>query len=405
MLKSTSFISNCFILLFCNNVFANDFCITKDENGDVIYNRDATKKCKLIRVIDSTKRNTLSNSGEASLNGEPCVLTTSNNYANAEDLNGITIRHKGTRRVACNAGYEGDILLKCNNGIVDNLGKDNACYNIVTVEYMSPRDDSKVEKKFENGESITCSADTFGVASPLDEGTTLVCKVNGYIVAKEGESFTVDANTSQAKYCHASTISFDLMGDKVASISINGYTGYFFGRSTYKTKVLPVGNALTITTNRSGINASGSVVCQNDGTWILGSGTTEYFYTGAPQKFAIPYGAKKSSKTFTIKICGSELAYKGSCGVFKGVLTKQFRDGQSLHIRVGGQNNYNYGITHISTVDKEFPISGGDTTDLLLSAGAGENGKAVYICTIYNIGTYMVTTGEQSGDGYIKITW
>ena len=52
LLSSTSYANN-----------NNDSCLTKDSNGNIIYNKNSNKKCILLRTIDSNTRNKLTNEG------------------------------------------------------------------------------------------------------------------------------------------------------------------------------------------------------------------------------------------------------------------------------------------------------------------------------------------------------
>ena len=170
------------LLLFIPNpTYASDntYCITKDSEGNIIYNKNSKNKCKLLKVLESNKKNELTQKGIENINGKPCILTSSNNYANAEDLSGITLSNGSTRTIRCNDGYAGDISIRCDNGTVVNEGEDNGCYKVVEVEYISPRNNNGTTKTFRDGESIKCHDDTFDIGDP-DVDTIKVCKVNNF---------------------------------------------------------------------------------------------------------------------------------------------------------------------------------------------------------------------------------
>ena len=375
------------ILILNNNSYANNiYCITKDEKGNIIYNKNSKKKCKLIKVIDSTKKNILTEKGEQNINGKPCVLTSSDNYANAEDLNGVTISNGTTRTVRCNTGYEGDIVLRCTDGVITNEGEDNGCYRVAEVEFMSPRNGEGITKTFKDGESILCNGSTFNLEDP-DVGVSKVCKVNGYIVAKDNETFTVDANTNKAKYCHGSTIPLDLGGDLDMVVSITGYEAAI-DKEVYKSEIQPINGTI----ERTGTATKGTVICQEDGTWKLGSGYYIFDYTGNIQTFTIPHGSKKTNKQFTVELWGAQgSGSRGGRGGYTKLVSQlgnKFGDGTILYPVVGGADIYSAihtggyngggegdrgggGATHIATASGVLSSLSSNKSAVIAVAGGG----------------------------------
>ena len=217
----------------------------------------------------------------------------------------------------------------------------------IPVTYMSPRNNTTTTKYFNNGEKITCTSSTFyNPDKDPDLGTKKVCKVNGYIVSHDGETFTIDVNTKQAKYCHGSTIPYDLSGNLNASFTITGWASGLKTKDTYKTTVTAVNGNITITDSNGGTSkAESSVICQEDGTWKLGSGYMSLDYNGETDYvFMIPHGSKKSNKSYTIELYGAQggdTTYGGKGGYTKLVsqLGNKFNDGTKLYPVVGGKGS------------------------------------------------------------------
>ena len=208
------------------------------------------------------------------------------------DRNGIT--GSGAER--------GGHYFECVNGTWTARGY---CSNKVMVEYMSPRNGAKVTKGFENGQSITCDTATFG--TDVDSTARKVCRINGYMVAEEHETFKVDKSANKHKYCHGSTIPYDLSGNANASVNINTWSGVTINKDSYRAEVKTINGIIEKITDGggNGNEAKGSVICQLDGTWKLGSGyhkmtTTDRHY------FKVPDGSKKSNKEFIIELYGGQ---------------------------------------------------------------------------------------------------
>ena len=389
------------ILILNNNSYANNiYCITKDEKGNIIYNKNSKKKCKLIKVIDSTKKNILTEKGEQNINGKPCVLTSSDNYANAEDLNGVTISNGTTRTVRCNTGYEGDIVLRCTDGVITNEGEDNGCYRVAEVEFMSPRNGKGITKTFKDGESILCNGSTFDLEDP-DVGVSKVCKVNGYIVAKDGETFTVDINVGTNKYCHGSTIPYDLTGNANATVNITTWSGVTANKDTFRTTVEPINGIAQQSKSDSGNEAT-------NGTWKLGSGYHNMVTVGA-HSFVVINGAKKSNKRFTIELWGGSGAGSGGGrgGYTKLVsqLGNKFNEGTVLYVGVGGRANrkrggYNGGGS--TTGGNDWACGGGGATHLatksgILSSLSGSKSSVIAVAGGGGGDSYKVAGGYGGG--------
>ena len=124
LLSSTSYANN-----------NNDSCLTKDSNGNIIYNKNSNKKCILLRTIDSNTRNKLTNEGLESINGKSCIFDITHNYTNGEQLSGQTLPNGSTKQVRCNIGYSGDIILQCNNGTIQSIGQDGSCKFVGCKKY------------------------------------------------------------------------------------------------------------------------------------------------------------------------------------------------------------------------------------------------------------------------------
>ena len=262
---------------------------------------------------------------------------------------------------------------------------------------MSPRNGATKTSYFNNGQSITCNPTTFGISDP-DSGTVKLCKIKGYTVAKDGETFTVNVNANINKYCHGSTIPYDLSGDVNASVSLNGWASDLITKDTYKTSTASVNGNITKTNdgNNNTSYSSGSVICQSDGTWRLGSGQMTLNYTESiVYAFKIPAGSKKSNKSFTIELWGAQggspniYNYGGYGGYTKIVsqLGNKFGDGAVLYPVVGGRPNggtggYNGGgnsasgfsgggATHIATKQGLLSSLSGSKSSVIAVAGGG----------------------------------
>ena len=243
----------------------------------------------------------------------------------------------------------------------------------VIVEYNSPRNGEKITKNFNNGESVYCDASTFG--RNIDSGTKKVCKVNGYIVAKEGETFKANPNVKQHKYCHGSTIPYDLTGNANATVNITTWGGVTLNKDTFRTTVEPINGIAQQSKSDSGNEAKGTVVCQSNGTWKLGSGYHNMVTVGA-HSFVVINGAKKSNKQFTIELWGGQggsttLNVSGGKGGYTKLVSQlgnKFNEGTVLYVGVAGQGDgYNGGY------------NGGGSVTLRVEGGGG--GGATHLAT------------------------
>ena len=270
----------------------------------------------------------------------------------------------------------------------------------VAVIYMSPRNNATTTKYFDNGQSITCSYGTFGISDP-DSGTAKVCKVNGYIVAKDSETFKIDMSVKAHKYCHGSMIPYDLIGNASGTVYINGYTA--LTKDTKKAELASVNGSLIHNGSATGASYYGNVICQSNGKWKLGSGTATFTQSSTISSFKIPNTAKSLSKSFNVELWGAQGG--GSAGANGGYtklvsqLGNKFNDGTVLYVVVGERKSSGYntsyngggsswsngncsggGATHIATKTGVLSSLSGSKSSVIAVAGGGggtgENGNA-----------------------------
>ena len=235
-------------------------------------------------------------------------------------------------------------------------------------------------------------ATTFG--KTIDSGTTAVCKVNGYMIAKEGETFTVDGSVNKHKYCHGSTIPYDLTGNANATVNITTWGGVTLNKDTFKTTVKPVNDVVEQSKSYGENSAKGTVICQSNGTWKLGSGYHNMTTVGA-HSFVVINGAKKINKQFTIELWGgqgatwAESGGKGGYTKLVSQLGNKFNEGTTLYIEVGGKANGSTGgsngggngsggsggggggATHFATKSGELSSLEGNKSSVIAVAGGG----------------------------------
>ena len=199
-------------------------------------------------------------------------------------------------------------------------------------------------------------------------------------------------NTTQAKYCHGSTIPYDLTGNANATVNITTWGGVTLNKDTFKTTVKSINDIVEQSEIGSGNEAKGTVVCQSNGTWKLGSGYHNMVSIEA-HSFVVINGAKKSNKQFTIELWGGQGGgSKGGRGGYTKLVSQlgnKFNEGTVLYVGVGGKGVYRSGgyngggssfgnnsyggggATHLATKSGVLSSLSGSKSSVIAVAGGG----------------------------------
>lgn len=120
-----------------SNTNTKDACIVLNKETNTIEYNKKGRNCFLLKSVDSTKRNEVTDLGINNITGTPCQIQNTDNYPNAEMLTGITMLNGTTKKVNCNTGYSGDITLTCNNGVIEHSGDEKCSFNGCSVDALT----------------------------------------------------------------------------------------------------------------------------------------------------------------------------------------------------------------------------------------------------------------------------
>ncbi len=304
---------------------------------------------------------------------------------NKNSLSGYYYANGYTIQGSCNSGYTkvGDVKYTCNNGSWNSSGK---CKPKVTVEYFSPYNNVVKSKEFTIGETVNCNNTTFG--DPDNSGTKKLCRINGYIVAYEDQSFTAYKPTENNKsFCHGSYIPRDLVNNVDAEINTMNHliryyknnSEYIINKSTYKNNIYNNNSDIKYSSS-SGytFKSEVSLKCVN-GKWI-NSGYIE----DCTSYITVPIGVS----VVTLEVWGGEgregrywymtfeemEEIKGGKGGYSKGKYKITSDVDKLYIKRYGNNIGGYTTYITKNIEGDLTDDNVRNNTLIVAGGGGQGG-------------------------------
>lgn len=104
-------------------------CLILDKSTNEIKYNTKGKNCFILRNIDSTQQNKITDLAIKDTVGESCNLSNTDDYNNAESVAGTTMLNGSKKTIKCNDGYSGNITLTCNEGQVIHTGDTKCTFN------------------------------------------------------------------------------------------------------------------------------------------------------------------------------------------------------------------------------------------------------------------------------------
>ncbi|MDR1498920.1 MAG: hypothetical protein LBS34_01365, partial [Rickettsiales bacterium] len=216
-----------FFFIFVDGLYAKKETSCLKQNGNVIeYNVKDGKNCTLLKTLRFNEKNEITEKGMNSVVGEPCHLNSSDNYLNAENLDGKTVLNNGSYKVSCRNGYKGNIVIKCREGELIREGDvrcvfmgckkyDHGVVNMSLEELMtnSSFDQNEYEENINetifntNMDKAYSKGDVINVLTCKEkEDHTLITGIsNGYTLKCNGDDVVIWASDSKGcsynKHC------------------------------------------------------------------------------------------------------------------------------------------------------------------------------------------------------------
>ena len=332
---------------------------------------------------------------------------------------------------SCNGGFQevDKNNIPNNNVSADKGGHYYECVNgswvtrggcTIKVDYYSPRlyDDVNksgsiaASKYIKIGDTITCNYDTFGISDP-DDGTLKICAINGYRIASDGQTFTVNSVPTNHTFCHKSYIPRDLGAGWNGSVGVDGWCSEWISMDTYKGGGANINDGSSFTINHNdnaGVSATGTLVC-NNGTWEIGSGSMMFDYTGSSKTFCVPHGSKSANKSITFELWGGQGGGDngGNGGYTKGIMSNSYSDGDKYYVVVGGTGNTISGAENGTTKESKNSYNGGGyskviNANIISGGGGGATHVAISSGVLSNVSSSKILLVAGGGGGGFEDT-
>lgn len=291
-------------------------CLVLDKSTNEIKYNTRGKNCFILRNIDSTQQNKITDLAIKDTVGESCNLSSVDDYFNAESVAGLTMLNGSHKTIKCDDGYEGNITLTCNNGQVIHTGDtkctfsgckkyDNNAINSSLNVILTTNDiinwdniDEKEKdilsandgKSYDKNDVIATLSCKEKVAYDLEDGS------NGYTIKCNGNDNIVVNNNGGCEYkirtCSVADLTTEMLGnnyvktlawcDNLDCSILKSDSVIDMGLSENKEKIYDYGTILTINTCSTGYSAPENkrmIRCNENGEWEIYRGTTNNMCT------------------------------------------------------------------------------------------------------------------------------
>lgn len=287
-------------------------CLVLDKSTNEIKYNTKGKNCFILKNIDSTQQNKISDIGLNGATGESCNLLNKDDYPNAESVAGTTILNGSKKTIKCNDGYTGNITITCNEGQVIHSGDTQCTFNgckkydnnvinsslnaILTTNDIVNWDniDETEKNNLSTNDDISYSKnDTIATLScKQKEGYILKEGSNGYVIKCDGNDNIIVDDNGGCEYevltCSISDLTTNILGNEFVktitqcndeSCSITN-TNEIVDITTEesKTKTFNYNTYITINTCNTGYSAPENkriIKCNENGEWETTEETKE----------------------------------------------------------------------------------------------------------------------------------
>ena len=327
-------------------------CLVLDKSTNEIKYNTKGKNCFILRNIDSTQQNKITDLGLSGTTGESCNLLNKDDYPNAESVAGTTMLNGSKKTIKCNDGYTGNITITCNEGHPIHSGDaqctftgckryDNNVINSSLNAILTTNDvvnwdniDETEKNNLSTNSDISYSKnDTIATLSCKEkEGYKLKEGSNGYTIKCDGNDNIIVDNNGGCEYevltCSISDLTTNILGNEFVKtitqcndescLNINTNEIIDITTEESKTKTFNYNTYITINTCNTGYSAPENkrvMRCGENGEWDVKEETKENacIFTGCNDMSAV---FDKNGNMISSQLYKTTFAYNSGRNIF-----------------------------------------------------------------------------------------